>query len=524
MQGSLKENSRIALALSTGVLGALAFSGDAAWPLGLSAWVPLLVAIDRVPPRAAFWLGWVAGVVMTSLGYAFLAPTLVRESGFAPGTCLLIFVALGAYQGLRAGLLALLLARATERGWPRAAASIAFAASELLVPLPFPFHFGASVEGATRLVQIADLAGPIAVGMVVFATNLGLAELWMSLSRGMARRRRTAAWLLACPLAAALYGSVRVEQVDRAIARAEPLSVGVVHVGAGLRPHAPDPSFLVRETRSLGESGAELVVWGEAALPGALPAEDLAGVLRAAVTGRVGVPTIVGALVAEDDRAEPRIFNAAIASDARGAQTGRYDKRHLAPFGEELPLGDHFPALYALSPRSGHVTAGDVEAPMRFRGHAIATTICYEDLLPRYVADLVRETDAEVLLNVGSDGWFTGTDEPALHLALARSRAVEHRRFLVRAVDAGASGIVDPVGRVILSLPRDRDGGAIGEVRWLQMHTIYDGIGDTPWWFATGLVLFFASVRRDRAAGLAARALRGVRRPRGRPVRSSAPS
>lgn len=515
MHAPLKENTRIGLAIATGVAGWLAFGAARAWPVAFVAWIPLLFAIEGIPSARAFGLGWLSGVVMTSLGFSFVASTLLAHSGFSTPVCLLLFVALSAYQGLRAGLFAFLGSRAAEHGWPRAPAMLlSFAASELLVPLPFPFTFGAAVHRANAVVQVADLLGPIGVSVVVVATNVGLFELVDGLRRGERKRRALAFVFASTPALAALYGVLRIAQVDRAIARGEPLRVGIVQTTRGPDSGA-DPTVHVEATKALAARGAELVVWSEAVLPGPYPEADLGGALRASVTDRLGVPAIIGVTVA---RARDATFNAAVATDAEGAMRGRYDKRKLAPFGEYLPLGDLLPALYDLTPRTGRLSAGAPSEPLRVGGHTVATTICYEDILPSYVRDLFGEGDPALLVNLTNDGWFGGTDEPALHWSLSRSRAIEHRTFVVRATNQGVSSIVDPTGRVVLAVPPSFEGGALGDARWMHMHTLYESIGDAPWWFAASVALGFATFRRrPRGAREAIDEARARARPRARP-------
>src|SRR5207253_2869582 len=103
-----------------------------------------------------------------------------------------------------------------------------------------------------------------------------------------------------------------------------------------------------------------------------------------------------------------------------------------------LPFGDTFPILYEWSPHSGKFSSGTSLDPLLIEDahgttHKVTTLICYEDILPGFTNTAVRQTpDTELLVNMTNDAWFGDTSEPWQHLALAKLRAIEHRRYLVR--------------------------------------------------------------------------------------------
>jgi apolipoprotein N-acyltransferase len=232
--------------------------------------------------------------------------------------------------------------------------------------------------------------------------------------------------------------------------------------------------------------------------------EDAFAMIRAPA-----VPILTGALVqgqsAQEAPGAPpaaaaRVSNSALLFDA-GRLVGRYDKHHLLPFSESLPLEGVFPSLRALSPHSGNFAPGSGLAPLALRGHPMAVFICYEDLFPHHVRALTTGRHAELLVNVTNDSWFAGTDEPWVHMALARLRAVEQRKYLVRATLSGKSVVFDPVGREIGTLPEDQEGSFLAEARWLPGSTVYDRIGDVPWWLFVAGTLAYALWRRLSGAG-----------------------
>jgi len=175
----------------------------------------------------------------------------------------------------------------------------------------------------------------------------------------------------------------------------------------------------------------------------------------------LGVPTIFGAVLYRVDPDRERWFNTAISTDVKGEFRGRYDKQYLLAFGEYLPFGDTFPILYKWSPHSGRFSAGTSLEPLivdiKGTEHKVSALICYEDILPGFTNRAVGHADPELIVNMTNDAWFGDTTEPWQHLALAKFRAIEHRRFLVRSTNSGVSAIIDPNGAIVegtLSTPR----------------------------------------------------------------------
>ena len=156
-----------------------------------------------------------------------------------------------------------------------------------------------------------------------------------------------------------------------------------------------------------------------------------------------------------------------------------------------------------MSPNSGHLERGTSLAPLPWKGHKITTMICYEDILPGFVNKIVRYADPDLLVNLTNDAWFGRSTEPWIHLALAKLRAVEHRRYLVRATNSGVSAIVDPVGRVVVHGGTYREESVLGEARFMRAKTVYGLLEDWPWWIATAAIAAMSYFSRPKKGPLA---------------------
>lgn len=497
-----------ALAALTGLLYFLGFPGIDLWPLSFFGLVPLIVALRGQTPRRATLLGWIAGFVMTMTGFYWLLDMLRVFSGFPTALCALFMTILCAYQAGRIALCGWLYGRAEARGWPGPVAfALAFVTSELVYPLLFPWYFGASVHNAPVMSQVADLGGPYLVGLVLVAANLAIAELVSSrldralpsagsegssagsegARRGRPLNRAVLAVGVAAPALAAIYGVVRMRTVDAAAAAAEPIRIGIVQPNLALFDRRNAVKIHVNRTRELARQGAQLVVWSEAGVPQAFRESTYAREIQRSLTSRLGVPTVVGTVIHRQGatREERGVsFNTALMADQDGTILGRYDKQYLLAFGEYLPFGETFPYLYTLSPNSGRFSPGTSLDPLPWNGHRIATMICYEDILPHFVNKLVAHGDPDLLVNLTNDAWFGDSTEPWIHLALAKMRAIEHRRYLVRATNSGVSAIVDPVGRVVVHGDTFKEQSLLGEARFMRAKTVYGTVGDIPWYLA----------------------------------------
>ncbi len=253
-------------------------------------------------------------------------------------------------------------------------------------------------------------------------------------------------------------------------------------------------------TSDLKQKGVEFVVWSESSVAVIFPERDYRAMMREQFTHSIGMPAIFGSVLFSEGALQQQLYNTALSVDARGEVTGRYDKEFLLAFGEYLPLGDVFPKLYEWSPNSGHFTPGTTVDPLLITlggmTHPVSALVCYEDILPSFTNHVVAVAKPDLLVNMSNDAWFGDSSEPWEHLALAQLRAVEHRRYMVRSTNSGVSAIIDPVGRVMVH-GKTFDAEALDAVvHWLHDGTVYEAIGDAPWYLLTMLLFAAAFVRR----------------------------
>jgi apolipoprotein N-acyltransferase len=163
--------------------------------------------------------------------------------------------------------------------------------------------------------------------------------------------------------------------------------------------------------------------------------------------------------------------------DGNGRVLGTYDKNFLLVFGEYIPFGERFPKLYEYLPEAGKFKSGSGFKTFELKDMRIGIMICYEDIIPRFTRRLAGR-NANILVNITNDAWFGHTSEPFQHLALATTRAIENRVFLVRSTNTGVSAFIDPLGRILKHTDLDNPETLISEVSLLDKETIYRQTGD----------------------------------------------
>jgi apolipoprotein N-acyltransferase len=227
-------------------------------------------------------------------------------------------------------------------------------------------------------------------------------------------------------------------------------------------------------TRS--QRGAQLIVWPETAIPAFYQDIESLTVPRLEADARQYRYDLVFGIPFYDGVAD-RYFNAV----ARlGQRRDFYFKRHLVPFGEYLPLRRLLGfMLKLLDVPLADFSPGDGRQPiMHAAGHGVAVTICYEDIFGQQA--LAGLPEAAYLLNVTNDAWFGNSTAPHQHWQMARMRAIEAGRYMVRAANTGVSGIADASGAVVALAPMFQQAAAAGLVVPLQGQTPYVRFGDVP--------------------------------------------
>jgi apolipoprotein N-acyltransferase len=397
-------------------------------------------------------------------------------------------------------VMAVLTRAIRRRGWPIAVAGVApLLVVEWLHPQLFPVYAGAGLVGVTPLVQIADLGGPLLLTALVGSVNAAAFEtlVWLRGKRPLPLAALVCA--LSFALLALLYGRLRTSALEQRLLEAPELRVGVVQANLGVIEKRTDDRGVQRAhleaTRALLEGGPlDLVIWPETALPRALRGPlPISGRL---IRRDLSVPLLFGGTLIEVVDQQRVQANAALLVDAEGMIRQAYRKNLLIPLAESVPLRALLPWLEDRLPHAQAFRASEEVTPLQLGPWRIATPICYEAVRPAFVRRMVEAGAPHLLVTLANDAWFGDSQEPWLHLQLARLRAVEQRRYLVRATNSGISAIVDPLGRIVAHTHLFTRETLRGEVRLLEGLTPYARVGDWPGALGAALAAFALARRR----------------------------
>ena len=467
-----------ALAALGGGVGALALPPFDAWQVLFPAFALVCALIASAPDaRTAVWRAWFAGVGWFGVAMHWIVQPFFVDAAthgwMAPFAILLMSGGLALFWA-GAGWIA---ARLCPSGAGR---TVAFAGilvlaeaarGRVLSGLPWA-QPGHGLIG-TEALALSAIGGPMALTLAV----LGLAALSAALflSRGMS--------LSMLPLAAGLALGL----VPWARPAPDPtLDAPVIRVVQINAPQhlkwEPDmiPVFFERGlslTRAApGPLGTpELIVWPETSLPTILRRSDEA---RAQITeAAVGAEVLIGGQ--RYAGIEPR--NMLLHLDAAGDIAQVYDKHHLVPFGEYMPLrgvADRLGLQGLAQQLSGGYWPGAGPGVMDLGDIGrVFPMICYEAIFPHYIRDVERP---DWMVQVTNDAWFGSFAMPYQHLALAQLRAAEQGLPVIRAANTGVSAVIDARGGIVDALPMDVDGIIDARMPMTLSPTPYARFGDLP--------------------------------------------
>jgi len=417
------------------------------------------------------------------------------------------------------------------------------------------FELGQGTWGLSHVIQIADLGGVALISLLAAAVGTAVAGIMVVVFRlredgGPGGRRAAAAAIVSVGLLAAsiAYGAWRLGQASMRSGPKVCLVQCNISMSGGLIED--EPADILRKMLNLTtdamreEPDVDLVVWPETMMPGELrlatipllasgdPIErlatddmyldfsnELARFMRQAVAEKLKCSTLVGWHVGGRDTtgSRRREFNSAVLLSEEGAYVGRYDKMHLVPFGEFIPLRRFLPFVVRLIEKkvgqAPNLTPGEEATVLNVARVPFGVTICYEDTFPRITRALVRG-GARFMVNLTNDAWFENTVELDMHAAICVFRAVENRIPVVRSANTGVSCIIDSCGRIVdrvqdrFGFYREVEGALVGRVELDDRRTLYTAAGDVTGWACLVLTAILVGVlvwrrlsRRQSAAG-----------------------
>jgi len=413
-------------------------------------------------------LSWPVGVVVALLLVAYLS--------LFPALFTLCLGWLGAKYGRRAILLAPAVWVTTELGrtyfWSG-----------------FPWLLlGYSQTTVLPIAQFASVVGVFGMSGLVALVGSALAYFVVSRSLGSFITIGVTAAVL---VVITIWGGQRLE-TSELLSQGRAVRVGLVQ-GNIPQDEKWDPSRApvilnahLALTREAAANGAQLVIWPESSTPYPFLDDKGAGDVIRAVVREAGIELLLGSDQVNHQTQE--YYNAAFLLRKDGSVAGVYQKMHLVPFGEFVPLQQLLFFVGPLVERTGSFTPGPEMVMLPTSHGPVSTAICYEIVFPRLVGESVSR-GSQLLTTITNDAWYGHSSAPYQHFLQASMRAIEQGRYLARAANTGITGFVDPYGRVLQSTEIFERAVLVGEVRLLEGRTIYGRIGDLFAYISAALTL-----------------------------------
>lgn len=502
---------------SSGLLLVLIFPR---WNLDLLCWVslvPLLLFIPEISKwRHALLAGLVLGVVSFGGQTYWIPATMQNYGGLSPtascGVFALMVLTLSGYAVLFVVPAWRLLRTGRILGWlaiPLLWVGVEWLRSHWILG-GFPWCLlGYCLHRRLALAQVADLAGVYGVSFVIAAVNTAVAR---TLRQGADLRRFSAVAIviLVALGGLCLYGLRALAMAGRWAADAPALRVAIVQPNISLegdleyfrdKYYRQFPASVDRAAAA----GAALVIFPEAPAPFYYQADSQwrQSLEDAAARNRVAIVANTTWEIESGSPGQSNYRNSAIALDAAGVLRYRYDKMHLVPFGEYVPWKDWLWFAEPLVQEVSSFAAGTEPVVMQLGNYRWGTSICFEAIFPGLIGDFAAR-DVHFLINLTNDGWYGDTAAPDQHLAMAVFRAIETRRYLVRAANTGYSGFISPLGEVQRKTRLMAEDLVVGDIRASSQRTFFVRTGDTAaaWalLFAIGLLVYleFTEPRQRR--------------------------
>jgi apolipoprotein N-acyltransferase len=469
-----------AIAFLAGMLITLSLAPYKLWPAAIAAIVLYTLSLFQLSPRQAFIRGWWFGFGVFSTGVSWVYVSIHTHGHTSPPLATL-------FTGLFCAGLALLYALPSYlyvrffRDKPLAFISFAaiyvlneWTRTWLLTGFPWMFLGYSQVDGP--LAGWAPIAGTLGLSFLIALTGSTLTFYLLQAKR---LQLGLLFVLLACWLAGPVLNEVKwVNEKPETTLSVSTVQANIPQEEKWL-PGQLKPTLHLYRQMTQPLLGSDIIVWPETAIPRLYHKAQfyLRQMGRLAKEHNSTLITGLPYMHKDAESGDISIYNSVV---GLGDGSGIYHKRRLVPFGEYLPLDSLLRGVinFFNLPMSDFSPGPDKAAMIRAGEYTLAPFLCYEIVYPNLVRSSAAEAD--ILLTISNDTWFGDSNGPLQHMEMARMRAQENGRYLIRSTNNGVTALVDHKGKVTHRLPQFTQDVLRGEVKIMQGTTPFTRLGHWP--------------------------------------------
>lgn len=491
---------RVLLAAASGAALAVSFPN---YNLSLLAWVSLtllILASQGARPLEAPLYGFLHGLVFYPVCLPWIDTVMRQYGNVGPWTSAGILGLIAIAGGIVCSVFSWAMAVTSRRSLALACGlapflwvTLEFARTHLPI-IGFPWNLtGYAASGSIALLQLAPLTGIFGLSFLVaaYGSLVAYALLKRTTVAAKAAMVFTALLILLSFSGNSFVPVAPARHIAHLVQTDFPQSEH--YPGNWLEIHAGELDQLEQISVEAAKKSPGLLLWPE--VPAPFSMQEPAFAERAARIARESASEFLVGVV--DWKQNPRgawfATNSAVLLEPSGARVFTYDKIHLVPFGEYVPLRRWITFAGRLTADISDFTPGTDYRVGKIAGGRFGVFICYEAIFPDEVRQFTAG-GAELLINISNDGWFGRSSAPAQHLKMAQVRAVENRRWLLRDTNNGYTVAIDPYGRIVARLAPDVRGSLDAPYDFRSDRTLYARFGDWFAWLcvAASAVLFLA--------------------------------
>ncbi|MBN2515019.1 MAG: apolipoprotein N-acyltransferase, partial [Deltaproteobacteria bacterium] len=370
----------------------------------------------------------------------------------------------------------------------------------------FPWeNLAYSMHGMISFIQIIDISGVYGLTFIIVVVNCVLYDL---MSIKVETRKRVLSEVFMAAVAIILiftYGVYRLDQLEHVMEGKKSDKVTIVQGNIDQtvkwnNKYQNDTLEIYRKSSlTSAKSGNRLIVWPETAAPFFFQNIDDKHRFIINIAKEAKSYLLFGSPSYLNENGINYFSNSAYLISPAGDIAGRYDKMHLVPYGEYVPLRRVFFFLEKLVVGVGDFRPGKELTPLVLGGKKIGVLICYEGIFPE-ISRQYHKMGVTLLINITNDAWFGTSSAPYQHLTMTAFRAVENRLYIIRAANTGISAIIKPTGEIISQTGLFERTILDGTVTYLNQGTFYARYGDIFIYmcFITITVIGLISFKRRR--------------------------